>query len=102
MVTSSGSVGAQVAKARSTRSTSAGPNTIAPPKNSGSGTRSNSSAVAMPNRPWPPRTAQKSSGSVWAVTLRIRPSAVTSSTAVTWSAANPCRRARCPIPPPRL
>ena len=66
------------------------------------GTRSNSRAVATPKRPWPPRTAQNSSGSLAAVTRWTRPSAATSSTARTWSAAKPCRRARWPMPPPRV
>ena len=43
----------------------------------------------MPKLPLPPRTAQNSSGSLSAQTRRSRPSAVTISTACTWSAAKP-------------
>lgn len=102
MVTSSGSVGAHIEKACSTSPTAGPTKNIAPPKNRGTANRSSSIEETIPKPRWPPRTAQNSSGSLAAVICLISPSAVTISTERTWSAANPCRRARCPIPPPRV
>ncbi len=57
--------------------------------------------MTIPKLPLPPRTAQKSSGSLTSSTWRTRPSAVTSSTERTRSAPNPYSRESGPMPPPR-
>ncbi len=62
-----------------------------------------SMAVTMPKFPLVPRTAKNSSGSVSAVTLRARPSAVTISRALTYSEAQPSERPRNGLwPPPSM
>lgn len=73
--------------AASTASASAASKCSPPPYTTGTGTSRIVIAVTTPAGTRPPRNAQNRSGSVSAVTWRSRPSAVTTSNAVTWSAA---------------
>ncbi len=64
-------------------------------------TGSISKATTIPKLPPPPRSAQKRSSLLLAVTRRLRPSAVTTRIAVMRSSARPSARPESPIPPPR-
>ena len=59
----------------------------------------NTKSSAMPAWVAPPRTAQKSSGSVCSSTQRICPSAVSTRTRSMWSRVSPWALAKNPTPP---
>jgi hypothetical protein len=98
--TSSGTVSTHSRHPRITSlARSAGQN-ITPAYKSGTSNSLISIAVTTPKPPPPPRTAQNRSGSLSRSVHTRLPSAVTSSTAVTWLAARPPLRASQLIPPP--
>src|SRR5207244_4502921 len=75
---------------------------IRPPVTSCRGWSRYSNEAAMPKSPPPPQSAQRRSGCDSAVTFRIPPLAVTSSTPSRLSAASPCFAISQPSPPPRV
>lgn len=101
-VSVSGAVSVSTRNADSTSCACAASKCRPPPWTTGTGTSPTAMPVTTPSGARLPRSAQNRSGSCAAVTWRSRPSAVTTSSAGTWSAAYPNVLPSNPIPPPSV
>ena len=102
LVTVSGTVDIQFRQARSTVAASSNRKVRPPPYSVRIGNSRKVICVTIPKAAPPPSRARNSSGSFSGVTRRRVASAVTTSMAVTWSAAKPYVRAIGPRPPPSV